>query len=75
MFVYSAKVLSVVERQAVVRSFVRDRGQPTEQVEAETRSEGWFLYLEGNISIGVGPDRPDIVEGDELRITIERVTK
>lgn len=39
----------------------------------ENRSKGWFIYLEGSYeAIHVGKDKPELVKGDRVKITIER---
>ena len=41
------------------------------QTEITRRSIGWFLQLSAGASLYVGPDKPDIAQGDTVRMTIE----
>lgn len=37
-------------------------------------SRGWFLYLEGSHeALHVGMEKPELVKGDRVRITLEKV--
>lgn len=69
---FDAKVLAVTERKEVIRTSVIDRGLPTQELRSETESLGWYAYLEGNISIYLGAEKPKLEAGDELLITLEK---
>lgn len=75
-----AKVLGIHEHRRTVRGR-RDPLNPSLSI-IEDVSLGWFLHIDfdedgiGEISIGVGPDRPQgVEEGDFILMTLERETK
>lgn len=46
---------------------------PTRVVRIIQKKEGWFVHFEGSWEmLNLGLDRPDLEEGDEVIITIQR---
>src|SRR5262245_43670662 len=71
----AVKVTGVHEHIKTIRGRRDSGGNPF----TESMSLGWFLHVDfdgdgtGEISFGVGPDRPPVDTGDMLEITIVRL--
>jgi len=69
----TARVIRVEQKTRTLGAVVHDRGLPTEQVDFKGEDLGWFIVIEGNLSIYWGPMRPeDVKAGDEVIITVEK---
>lgn len=65
----SARVLSVEERFETVRGY---KDPITGQTVTDRRSLGWFIRITESSAICVGRSKPDVAEGDELVLTLEK---
>lgn len=66
-YVFSGKAIAVQERFEMVSG----RKTADGQTEIVQRSVGWFVQLSAGASLYLGPNKPDIAQGEEVRITIE----
>jgi hypothetical protein len=67
-----SKVIKV-ERKRITRSaHMIDRGLPTERTVVEYDDLGWFVFLEGNVSLHCGAEQPPFSAGDDLIVTLEK---
>lgn len=69
-YVMTSQVLEVDERRRTV-STRKDKETGEEIV--ETVSLGWFIKLEGNFALGIGPDKPELEKGDYVKHTLEKI--
>lgn len=67
-YVYEARVLSVEEKFETLPS-VQDSGG---KWSSPLRSVGWFIRISEASAIGVGQEKPDIVPGDTMIITLQK---
>jgi hypothetical protein len=60
----------------VISAQVVDRDLPTQRIETERKSLGWFITIEEGISIRVASEashKPELEPGDKIKITIDKV--
>jgi hypothetical protein len=68
-YVFNGTAISVQERFEMMGGRKGTDGQ-TEIIQ---RSVGWFVQLSTGASLCLGPEKPDIAQGDTVRMTIEAV--
>jgi hypothetical protein len=69
-YTFTAPVLGVEEKFAP--QWTTGKNETGEWLYA-TRSLGWFVRITSEMSIRVGPERPDIVAGDVVLLTLEKI--
>lgn len=69
---FTTKVIRVEEKRRAVRGSIHDRGLPTQRMQVEYESKGWWVFLEGNLSISLGSVKPPLEPGDSITITLEK---
>lgn len=68
-YVYLATVISVTEKfqdLPVVQDANKQWSVPKESL-------GWYIRISASAAISVGDEKPDLVPGDQIQITIEKV--
>lgn len=66
-YVFNLAVQDVRENSRIKRGFKDEKGD----AKFEMESLGWFIVLEGNVSLRVGDTKPDIVKGQRVKLTVE----
>lgn len=69
LYVGYCTVDRVFEKEEVLRTW--KEGDETKQIK---RSLGWFMQI-GDAAIGLGEDKPDIADGDKIKIAISKVNQ
>lgn len=67
-YVFETNVINVEEKFCTVRGRMVD-GQKV----VDTESMGWFIRLTESSAICVGSEKPNIVAGDKVRFTLEKI--
>ncbi len=66
------KIPTKVTRVELKSVTVRTKLDATGKVDATTKKIGWWVSLQGSWeSIYLGPERPDLYEGQEVMLSIE----
>ena len=63
---------AVEHKQTAVSGYVRNRGQPDQEMVVERADFGWFITF-GKTAWSVGDEKPELKAGDRVRITIEKI--
>lgn len=69
---FVTKVIRVDEKRRAKSGRIYDRGLPTQRMQVEYESTGWWVFLEGNLSISLGSVKPPLEPGDNIIITLEK---
>jgi hypothetical protein len=72
-YVIKTDVVNVEEKTRVVSAVVVDRNLPTQRIESERESMGWFATVTGGASFWLGDKRPELEVGDKVKVSIEKV--
>ncbi len=72
-YVIKTEIVNVEEKTRVVSAHVVDRNMPTQRIESERESMGWFVTVTGGASFRLGDKRPQLEVGDKIKVSIEKV--
>ncbi len=72
-YVIKTEVVNVEEKSRVVSAVVVDRNLPTQRIDSERESLGWFVTVTGGASFRLGSKRPELEVGDKIKVSIEKV--
>jgi hypothetical protein len=70
-YIIPAIVKNVARKQRIARSYIIDRGLPTQRAEFDYEDLGWWLTI-GDMSLYLGTEQPAIQAGDDIKVTIEK---
>ena len=72
VYIINARIFAVSEKFREVNHRKDENGKHA----FDHVSKGWFIQFEGsNEALRFGDTKPDWIEGDEVKITFEKVTK
>lgn len=69
IYKFEAVVINVEEKFRTLRA----RKTASGEIEQDVESLGWFVRIAQSAAIGVGVDKPDILPGDKVQITMAKI--
>ena len=72
-YVINTRVVDVEEKTRVVSAVVVDRYLPSQRIESERESLGWFVTIAEGLSFRLSNKCPELEPGDKIKITIEKI--